>query len=204
MKKNKLKLKLLKIVWQTLAVYSKNPQKKSGCRTSLMQWTTGAIISLILSLFIAFDVNTVEYMRQIINLTNDIILAFFAIIVGAFALYQALLSGNVISVLYKSDDIFKNLNESWLGIILLYLFEAILNYVLSCVMVIIPNEYLVSNSYILSSFIALVLTWIYFTFTIRIFFEMKNFVVNLYNMFQIYNKVKILEEMKTKDDESEM
>lgn len=194
-KKRSNKVNIFLITYKTLTIFpKKDKSNEADCKKSLKQWIISAIISLILAIIIGFSYNTVDYMKQIISNTNDMTLALLGIIIGAFALYQALLSGKVITLLYQTNNIFKELNEYWLGIIMLFLFGAIINYILDCVMLVIPNDFLLWNSYVVSSFIAMILVFIYFWFTIRIFMEMRNFIVNLYNMFQIYNMMKILEE----------
>lgn len=202
---SKNKLHIFRITGKILTISPKEDKSdEDECQKSRKQWIISALTSLILGVIIAFDYKTVEYMRELVNISKEIFLSFLAIIIGAFALYQALLSGKVISILYNQEAIFKELNESWLGTIMLFLFGVIFNYILICFLIIIPNNFLILNNYMLSSSIAMILIVAYFTLTIRIFIEVGNFVINLYNMFQIYNKVKLLEEInkdKNNDDD---
>lgn len=205
MNQNENNLNIFKIACKTITIIPKRDKSdKKFCIKSFFQWAISAVLSIIISTLIAFSPSTVDYMKEIFKLTNDIVLAFLAIIIGAFALYQALLSAKVVLILYKHDDTYKKLNETWLGIIILFLFEAIVNYFFSCISLAIPCDFTVFKNGLVNNIVAMILIFIYSTFVLRTFIEVNNFIINLYNMFQVYNKVKLLEELEQdKDNDSE-
>lgn len=198
------RLNLFTITIDTIAVTKvvANNNIKSDLKKSCKQWLISFGISLLLSIFIAFSRDTVNIMNQTISLTNNISVAFIAMIIGSFSLYQALLSGSVLYELYKKDDLLKELNESWLGIIMLYLYHIIINIVLLIILQLIPTNYLLFKSHLMSCILACFLIFLYMSYTFRILIEIKNLVVNLYNVFQIYNRIKILDEIDKKDSEN--
>lgn len=190
----------MKVVYNVLRITNSSGDEKIN-KKSLKQWSISFILAYIIGLGIVFRTNTVSNFSKIVDNTNNIEIGIFGIIVGAFSIYQAILGEQMLTFMYNNyKDILKEINESWLGTIIIYLFAVIGNYLLQCLLVMIPDAFLLINNITLSNICAFVLVVFYFTITIRILIEIKNFVFNLYNLFIIYNKLRILDEDKKNEE----
>lgn len=173
-------------------------------KKSWFQYLVAITIAALLSYTITYKGNTVELMLYAVEVINGGALAFIAIIFGTYAIFQALMTDSVIWALLNSDNNLLNIsNRSFLHLILLYLINIITNIVLLIFLKSIPSEYCLFESLILSNAMAFILEFIYFVYVFLIFYEMKNFTVNLYQMFNVYNIYRALElfEEKTGEDE---
>lgn len=170
---------------------------------SRWQWAISIFISIIFSLLYACNAKTVSLFSECVGVINNIFLAVIAMEMGAYALFQALLSDELVLVLYKYDkEMLDESNIAFLGVILLYWSSIFLNLIIITVIKVIPENFLMSNSIMISEGIAFVLMIIYFSFSMRVFFEVRNFAINLYNVFKAYNRVSLLNGMK-KENESQ-
>lgn len=171
-------------------------------KKSLMQYLFSALIALILSYSITYKSDTVPMMKNAIEVVNTGALAFIAIIFGTYAIFQALMTDSVIWVLISSEgNLLNTSNRSFLHLILLYLAEIISNFVLLIVLNGLPNDYCLFENLIITNALAFVLITIYFMYCFMLFYEVKNFAVNLYQMFNIYNICKALEILEKKLEE---
>ena len=112
------------------------------------------------------------------------------------SVFQALLSDQLIWELYKEGDLLKDSNESFLGVILLFWGEILINLFLVVALKVIPEDFLLLKSVDYSNRIAIGLLFIYYTISMRIMFEVRNFAINLYKVFVAYNKITILKMIK--------
>ena len=104
--------------------------------------------------------------------------------------------------LLKSDVNLLNIsNKSFLHLVLLYIFDIAVNILLLILLKIIPVDFCLFSSVELSSIIAFLLCVIYFGYNALIFYEMKNFAVNLYRMFSVYNIYHSMEILERKGDD---
>lgn len=172
-------------------------------KKSLFQYFISITSAIILSYVLTYKGNTVELMAYAVEVINGGDLAFLAIIFGTYAIFQALMTDSVIWVLLKSDNNLLNIsNKSFLHLILLYLVNIMINIVLLILLKAIPDEYCFFDSLAVCNIAAFVLELIYFTYSFLIFYEMKNFTVNLYQMFNVYNIYRALDLVEKNDEDN--
>ena len=168
----------------------------SPVKGSRWQWAVSIIFGILLAIPIGISIKTVSIAAESIEIINNIFLAFVAMEMGAYALFQALLSDQLIWELYKEGDLLKDSNESFLGVILLFWREILINLFLVVALKVIPEDFLLLKSVDYSNRIAIGLLFIYYTISMRIMFEVRNFAINLYKVFVAYNKITILKMIK--------
>lgn len=159
------------------------------------------IISLILGLafsLIAFHPNTVQFFLQYIEISIDLLLALLAIQVGAYALFHALLSKEVIVILFESEDkdtkkedgtpdnLLNSSNRQFIGSILIYFYMMIISVLVKMLVSLVPNDFCLFPSLVLTNFSAFILMIVFFTATFRVLLESRNFFTNLYEIIRIY------------------
>lgn len=160
-------------------------------------WVISFLLGVVLSL-IAFHPNTVQYFLQYTEIVVDLMLALLAIQVGAYALFHALLSKEVIVILYKTkdantkkedgtqDNLLDSSNRQFIGSILVYFYMMIISVFTKMFVSIVPNNFCLFPSLVLTNILAFILLIIFFTANLRVLLESRNFFTNLYEIIRIY------------------
>lgn len=164
-------------------------------------WIISGIIGIILSVPLGISPETVAAFDNSIEIINNILLAFVAMVMGAYALFQALLSDELIVLMSEkknniNESVLDELNSSFLGTVLLYWIYIIFNCVLLIIMKIIPEDYTIYNNIIVCDLLAIFLMLLYYIFAFRGIIEFKNFTINIYNLFRAYNLIGLLHKKK--------
>lgn len=175
--------------------------------SSKWQWKLSLIISIILAILLSFTKETKNNMEYIIDMFKDISIAFLAMVLGAYAIFQALLDDDLVYTMSKyfddgeSKPVLETSNEDFIGIVFLYLFSIILNIILLVIFKIIPKDWNLLQSAQLNGCLCFVPITIYFTMHFRFYIEIRNFVINIYKIFIAHNKLVILRMKNKKDGE---
>lgn len=172
----------------------------SPIKEARWQWAVSIIFGIFLAIPIGISVKTVSIAAESIEIINNIFVAFVAMEMGAYALFQALLSDQLIWELYKKKDLIKESNESFLGVILLFWAAILINLFLTIALKVIPEDFLLLKNVDYSNRIAVGLLIIYYTVSTRIMFEVRNFAINLYKVFVAYNKITVLKMIEKREN----
>lgn len=174
-------------------------------RKSIGQYLVSGVIAIVLSGTILFNANIIAMMSFAAELLNNTVVAFIAIIFGTYAVFQALMTDSVTWALLKSEVNLLNIsNKSFLHLVLLYIFDIAVNIVLLIFLKMMPAGFCLFSSIMVNNFVAFFLCFLYFGYNSLILYEIKNFAINLYRMFSVYNiyhSIEILE--KKKESESD-
>ena len=137
---------------------------------------------------------------------NTISIAFIAMIIGAYAIFQALLNDDLVYEMhyYNNGDnsLLTETNHEFLGLLILYLTSIITNILILLTLKILPPNFLLFKSYNLNITISTILAFIYIAFHLRIFLEIRNFAVNLYRIFEAHNLISILKKENQDDNKN--
>lgn len=164
-------------------------------RNSIWQFVTGASVALMLSVYVTFFTNTVVAARVVFSILLDVQLAFFAVIFGAYAIFQALMRDEIIKELIKTDNnILKDSNRTYLNLSVLYIFDIFITVISNIIVNICKEEFYV-YSVGFSNVLFFVLFFIYCALNFVLMLENINFVINLYRMFNVYNVYRALDTM---------
>lgn len=156
------------------------------------------ILSAFLSVYIAFFSDTVTATRSVINVFQDIELALFAAILGAYAIFQALMRDEIIKELIKTENnILKDSNRTFVNLSVLYIIDIFITLIIAIVVNAFPNEFCVYNA-LVSNILYAVFAFIYGVFNFFLVLENINFVINLYRMFNVYNIYRALDAIDEK------
>ena len=153
------------------------------------QWGISIFISIAIAIPIGISQETVRVFSETVDMLNNLFVAFIAMQMGAYALFQALLSDQLIWELYKNGNMLDEANNSFLGVMLLFWFGIMLDIVLLIVLKIIPGDMLLFKKIWVNNVVAIILVIVYLIFHIRVLFEVRNFAINLYQVFVAYNKI---------------
>lgn len=165
------------------------------------QWIMSILIGVVLSIPIGLSIETVSIAAESVDIINNLFVAFIAMEVGAYALFQALLSDQLIWELYNKGNLLDESNSSFLGVILLFWAGIMINLVLICLFKVMPEDFLLFKNLLYDNILAIVLLLVYYTMCVRILFEVRNFAINLYKVFVSYNKMVILKRLEANKQE---
>ena len=142
----------------------------------------------------------IPFTSYMTGIFNTISIAFIAMIIGAYAIFQALLNDDLVYEMYQynegENNLLKESNQEFLGLLVLYLTSIIANILILLTLKILPSDFLLFSRYNLNVIMSTILLFIYISFHLRVFAEIRNFAVNLYNIFEAHNLVSILKKEK--------
>lgn len=143
------------------------------------------IISIILSLAVAFNKNTISIVSNIANKMIDIQLAVFGSVLAIYSIILVLLDDEFTKLLAKLEDSEKEnkteLNKSiqyMESVLYLYLFGLMTSVFIYFVCLLFDNGFLLFSSEFFSSFLCALFIIPYLSYSIRIIYELKSIVFN--------------------------
>lgn len=163
---------------------------------SCWQWWISLLVSIIISIPLGLSSKTVFAFSEGLNLINNTLIAFIAMEMTSYGIFQALLTDKVVWELYKQGKLLEDSNDYFLGAMLLFWFGLILNLIILIIFQVVPENLYVFDKIWENNVLAMLLMAIYFCFYVRVLFEIRNFAINLYKIFIAHNKISILEIIK--------
>lgn len=137
---------------------------------------------------------------KIIERSNTIILALLAIVITGYAIFQAMASKVVLTFLSAYID--SNSNESVFNTMQHTTFFIIINYIVIVVVSYLSLTILdIFATCTLSNVLTLVLMIVYCTYISYWIIEMKSFIYNLYQIFQIASSAQLLESITDQNND---
>lgn len=167
------------------------------------------ILAIIPSIFIGMSVNTQEIAVNSFQTILDVILALFGIVFTGYSFFQALINKELLirmmvpSRLDKDGEDKSKLqetNESFVECMMLNLISIILTLLLRIVIECIPNDFLLFGELWQNNVLAVFLLLLYFYFIITIIFEVKSFIFNIFQLFNVYAGTKIVNIIKEENN----
>lgn len=168
------------------AFYTIKPSQK---RVKLM------IIIFIMMLYPSFIIiksdSTIKILIEIIGNSNTVLMTMFGIIFTGYALFQALINRKTLEVLFlqkgKKEILFDEYNLYFFEFTIIYLFVIVFNYVISLLLTAINLGYsslgIEFNNLIMELF--KVCISLYITIIISLLIEIKSFIINLFQCFNL-------------------
>jgi hypothetical protein len=146
--------------------------------------------------------NVIKNFMEIVKEINEIVIPTFAVIITGYAIFQALANGSTLITLItvdgKEQSKFEEYNLFFLGVSILYLFIMLFNLLLFIIFKNIPVDwYLKTLSIEMNNVLASFLIAVYLTFIINALIELKSFIYNLYQCFNINAASEAINHLKT-------
>lgn len=172
---------------------------------SKWQYLASGIFSVIVSVCVSVDLDTVKIFTEVTEKFIDMGLAFVAMILGSYSIFQALLNKQLILEIIKTDSrLLKNANRTFLNLIILYIGSISLNLILNIVLKGVSVDFLLLDNILLSNCVSGILIFMYMMYHFLLVIEVIIFAINLYRMFCAYNSLQALEayveELQNEDD----
>lgn len=169
-------------------------------KKSAWQFIIAILSAFPISYYCTFKVDTVATVKEIVPVFLDVQVAMFAVIFGAYAIFQALMRDEIIKELIKTkNNILKDSNRTFLNLSILYIIDIFSTVVMNITVKICADESYIYNIQ-LSNILFFVGFFIYNAFNFMLILENINFVINLYRMFNVYNIYRALDVIEDKEN----
>lgn len=169
-------------------------------------WFISLILSTWISWRICFSYNTVEFTRTIINDFITIQLALFGIVFTVFSIILAFFNDNMLKILsakqlkHKEESALKTYLTYYEKVLFLYFVNISITFVIKMFVGTIGNDFIIYNK-IFSDILSFVILLTYYTFSIRVFFEIKSIIYNTISLFRINLSYKFIDFLEQDKDE---
>lgn len=165
------------------------------------------IFSIIVAGIISSRESTVTICIEVISDFNTVIVALFGIVFTGYSLFQALVDQDVLEKMVTKEMEEKTYlqisNDYFLNVMLINIVAIILNVCVLIFLKIIPNSFCLFTINIINELISFLLLSIYLIFQLRVLVEIKSFVFNMYQLFNISSGIKILKMLKEDNKNNE-
>ncbi len=152
-----------------------------------------------ISLFAIFFSEPVVVARNIFAMLLDVELALFAVIFGAYAIFQALMRDEIIKELIKTENnILKESNQTFLNLSILYILSIFVTVICGIIANVCSEEFFIWTVSF-SNMVYVVVISVFLTLNFLLILENINFVINMYRMFNVYNVYRALDVMDDTD-----
>lgn len=159
------------------------------------------LISLVLEIFAAFvisnQVNTIAMTKEITSILMTILVALIAIVFTGYAFFQALINDELLIALLSVEDEKKgnllNTNKYFAEVMEFQLFCLLLDLVVVVMTIIVPKEWVLLSNNNVNEMISTVLISFVFYCNVEGAFEMRSFIFNVFQLFNLHAYARLLE-----------
>lgn len=175
-------------------------------RKNLGRKVVFVVLELLVSIIVAQQVTTISIVKEIVEVLISVMLALLAIVFTGYAFFQALLNDRLLIALISDDTNKRNklveTNSYFVEVMMLQIFCLAINILVIIMMIILPSDWswLANNE--VNELIAAGLLFLYLHLNVECIWEMKSFIFNTFQLFNLYAYSRIsniVNEEKDKD-----
>lgn len=171
------------------------------------------IMCIAISSMISFRDDTVTVLYGIVSDINAVVLTIFGIVFTGYTLFQALISNELLMRMIEETEEcsenekcndktkFQESNDYFMNVMMVDIIAIVSNIVLMIILKAIPEYYCLFNENLYNEILCIVLLFSYFAFQFRVLIEVKSFIFNIYQLFNIAACEKILKILKDEKHE---
>lgn len=169
------------------------------------------IVALIPSILIGISVQTVGVLTDSLQTILEVVLALFGIVFMGYSFFQALINRELLIRMIqettydesneKEKSKLQETNESFVECMMLNLCSIMLTLLLKIVVSCIPENFQLFHRLEYNNFAAVILISVYFYIIAIVIWEVKSFVFNIFQLFNVYAGTRILGLFKKDDKE---
>jgi hypothetical protein len=166
-------------------------------RKNILRILSFTLLEAFISLIIATQPNTIPLLKEVMTLIVSIIVALLAIVFTGYTFFQTLINDNLLITLL-SVDINKNANlvntnKYFAEVMILQIFCLLLNLLLALFSIILPSDWCLTANNIINESLAFLGIWIILFINMESIWEMKSFIFNLYQLYNLHAYSRMLE-----------
>lgn len=159
---------------------------------------------LFVALIVARQFDTIIILNSIVEVFINVMLALLAIVFTGYAFFQALLNDRLLIALISDNSGKKNklveTNSYFVQVMMIQIFCLLVNIVVIISTIIIPDDWSWLSSKGINELIAALLIFAYLHLNIECIWEMKSFIFNTFQLFNLYAYSRIVSILKQEKD----
>lgn len=158
------------------------------------------IVCIIPTVMMGISVDTYTLFLSGCEKINNTVIAIFGIVFTGYALFQALINNELLIRMVNDDsnnesgkNKLQETNETFTELMMLCVISIMVNIFLGLIIASLPSDFTIFDKKECNDIIAIVLLQIYFVFHANILLELKSFIFNTFQLFNLYAGTKIIE-----------
>ena len=160
------------------------------------------IVSAFVAVFVGFSEDTIPIVCDTTQTMIDIMLGIFGIVFKGYTFFQALMNKQLLVRMLsnnsednedKTKSKLQETNESFVEYMMLNLISIIVSLLLKIILSSIPAEFVAFSKMLTNNIIATLLISLYFYFILTIIWEVKSFIYNVFQVFNMHAGTRVLE-----------
>lgn len=169
------------------------PSKKYGKRIIVEN-----IICFIPAFLMGVSLNTQEIFLEGIEIINDTIVAIFGIVFTGYALFQAFINNELLIRMINNEgkenkNKLQETNETFAELMMLCVISIMCNVLLKLIINSLSADFIIFDSKLYNDVMAITLVQLYFVFNANIFLELKSFIFNIFQLFNLHAGTKVIQ-----------
>lgn len=166
------------------------------------------LISIMPSIMISFRQDTISCFADASDAVLNLMLALFGIIFTGYAIFQAILNEKMLIKMIEStietksgeESLLQNTNKSFVGLMMLVIVLIAASFLLKVSVGNLPQDFSLFKNKTINECISALLITTYFSYTFTILYEMKCFVFNIAQLFNVYSGARIIEILEQRSE----
>lgn len=168
------------------------------------------IVALVPSVLMGVAMDTQVILKDSIQLVLDVLLALFGIVFTGYSFFQALINKELLvrmvenTVCDKRTGVerskLQETNESFVECMMLNLISIVSTLLIAIIVNCVPNDFLCFERLVYNNILVIALISFYFYFILTTIWEVKSFIFNIFQLFNIYAGTRIVELFKNQDN----
>lgn len=174
-------------------IIKESVQELKVVRNTVWQFLICLLVASFLGVAFTYHANTVEVSRTLFSVVLEADIAFFAVILGSYAIFQALMRDEILKHLLSIEStILIDSNKSFLNLSILYIVDIFLSFVAKMFAESVSMEWCIGSVFV-SNILYCTFVILYLLFFLLLLLENINFTINLYRMFNVYTVYRSLD-----------
>lgn len=156
------------------------------------------IVCFIPVILMGVSLNTQELFLEGIEIVNNTIISIFGIVFTGYALFQAFINNELLIRMINDEgqenkNKLQETNETFAELMMLCVISIMLNIILKLTINSLPINFMIFDRKLYNNAMAIVLMQIYFVFNANIFLELKSFIFNIFQLFNLHAGTKVIQ-----------
>lgn len=165
------------------------------------------IICFVPTFLMGTSLDTQKIFLDGIDIVNNTIVSIFGVVFTGYALFQAFINNELLIRMVNeggkdSKSKFQKTNETFAELMILCVISIVINVFLKLTINSMPEKFMVFSTKFYNDIMAIILLEFYFVFNANIFMELKSFIFNIFQLFNLHAGTKIIQILE-EDSKSE-
>lgn len=163
------------------------------------------VLELFVAVMVAQQSATIAITNNIVEVFISVTLALFAIVFTGYAFFQALLNDRLLIALISDESNKVNklveTNSYFVEVMMIQIFCLAINILTIILTIVLPFDWSLLANNVINELIATILLLLYFYLNIECIWEMKSFIFNTFQLFNLYAFSRISNIVKENENE---